>query len=94
MRDLHAELQGRANIIARRISAENARFESVISQLRAEQAGKLDHLRAQLRLANKLVEFAAWEQNLRTTLAAHIAAAEAAKHTLESHFPDLSAISD
>jgi hypothetical protein len=74
-------------------AAENARFESVISQLRAEQAGKLDHLRAQLRLANKLAEFAAWEQQVRTTLAAHIAAAEAAKHTLESHFPDLSAIS-
>ena len=89
MRNLRAELQNRADFIAQQIRAENARFESVVSQLRAEQAAKLDHLRAQLRLANKLVEFAAWEQQVRTTLAAHIAAAEAAKHTLESHFPDL-----
>jgi hypothetical protein len=94
MTNLRAELQDRADFIAQQIRAENARFESVISQLRAEQAGKLDHLRAQLRLANKLVQFAAWEQQVRTTLAAHIAAAEAAKHTLESHFPDLSAICD
>jgi hypothetical protein len=94
MRNLRAELQNRADFIAQQIRAENARFESLVSQLRADQATKLDHLRAQLRLANKLVEFAAWEQNVRTTLAAHIAAAEAAKRTLESHFPDLSAISD
>ena len=84
MRQLRAELQDRADLIAQQISAENARFESLVSQLRAEQASKLDHLRAQLRLANKLVEFAAWEQNVRTTLAAHIAAAEAAKRTLET----------
>ena len=94
MRQLRAELQDRADLIAQQIRAENTRFESLLSQLRADPASKLDHLRAQLRLANKLVEFAAWEQNVRTTLAAHIAAAEAAKHTLESHFPDLSAISD
>ena len=75
MRDLRAELQDHAYLIAQKIRPENARFESLVSQLRAEQIGKLDHLRAQLRLANKLVEFAAWEQKVRTTLAAHIAAA-------------------
>ena len=84
MGDLRAELQDRAKLIAERISAENSRFESLIFQLRAEQAGRLDHLRAQSRLANKLVEFAAWEQRVRAALAAHIAAAEVAEHTIAS----------
>ena len=83
MRDLRDELQDRAHHIARQISAESARFESLISQLNAEQSA-LGHLRAQLRLANKLIEFAVWEENLRAALAARVAVAEAAEVSIQN----------
>lgn len=83
MRDLRAELQDRAHLIGQQISAENARFEGLVSQLKAERVSRVDHLKAQLRLANKLVEFAAWEQKVRTALAAQIAVAEVAEGSIQ-----------
>lgn len=70
MRDLRADLQDRAHRIALQTSTENARFESLVSQLRAEQDSGREHLKAQLRLANKLLEFTVWQDKVRTALAA------------------------
>jgi hypothetical protein len=84
MRDIRADLQDRARAVAEQISAENARFESLVSQLRAEQDGQLEHLRAQLRLANKLLEFTAWHDRVRTELATRIAVAEAAENLIKN----------
>ena len=84
MRHLRDDLQDRAHHIVRQISAESAHFESLISQLKAEQVSALGHLRSQLRLANKLIEFAAWEENLRAALAARVAVAEAAEVSIQN----------
>jgi hypothetical protein len=37
MRDIRADLQDRARAVAQQISGENARFENLVAQLRAEQ---------------------------------------------------------
>jgi hypothetical protein len=84
MRDLRADLQDRAHRVEREISAESARFEHLLSQLRAEQDNKLAHLRAQLHLANKLLEFAAWEERVRAALAARVAVAEAVENSINA----------
>jgi hypothetical protein len=77
MRDILGDLQGRADQLKEQISAENARFEGLLRQLKTKRDSSLEHLRAQRRLANKLLEFTAWHDNLRAELAARIAAAEA-----------------
>ena len=46
------------------IGVENTRFERLILQLKTEHDNKLEHLRAQLRLANKLLEFTDWHDNV------------------------------
>ena len=84
MRDIRADLQDRARSVAQQISAEDARFESLVSKLRAEQDSKLEHLRAQLRLANKLLEFTVWQDKVRADLASRIAVAEAAENLIKS----------
>ena len=61
------------------ISDENAQFERAILQLKTRLDRNLQHLRAQLRLANKLIEFSVWHDNLRANLAARIAVAEVAE---------------
>lgn len=48
-------------------------------QLKTTLDSNLQQLRAQLRLANKLLEFTAWHDNLRADLAARIAVAEVAE---------------
>jgi hypothetical protein len=45
MRDICADLQDRIQLVAQQISAENTRFESIVSQLKAEQASKLEHMK-------------------------------------------------
>ena len=64
MRDLRGDLQDRADLLAQQISVENARFERVIVQLKSEHDNQLEPLRAQLRLANKLLEFTDWHHNV------------------------------
>ena len=84
MRDIRADLQDRAHSVAQQISAEDARFENLVSQVRAEQDSKLEHLSAQLRLANKLLEFTVWQDKVRADLASRIAVAEAAENLIKS----------
>ena len=79
MHDISSELQSRAERIMAQISAENARFEALVRELKTKQENSLSHLKAQRRLANKLLEFTAWQDRLRAELAARIAAAEAAE---------------
>jgi hypothetical protein len=84
MRDIRADLRDRAHSVAQQISAEDACFENLVSQLRAEQDSKLEHLSAQLRLANKLLEFTAWHDKVRADLATRIAVAEAAENLIRN----------
>ena len=79
MRDIRGDLQDRADIFEQQIGVENARFERLILQLKTEHDNKLELLRAQLRLADKLLEFTDWHHNLCATLAARIAVAEVAE---------------
>jgi hypothetical protein len=82
MDDIRADLNERANLLQQEISAENARFDQLVIELKREHDNALEHMRGQLRLANKLLEFTAWHHNVRTVLAAHIAAAEAAENSI------------
>ena len=86
MRDIRADLRDRARSVAQQISAENDCFERFVSQLKAEQDTKLEHLRAQLRLANKLLEFTVWHDRIRAELTARIAVAEAAENLIKNSF--------
>lgn len=79
MRDIRDDLQGRAERLKAQIGAENARFEDLLLQLKTERDSSLEHLRAQRRLAQKLLEFTAWHDRLRAELAARIAVATAAE---------------
>ena len=83
MRDIRVDLRDRANSVAQQIGVESLRFESLVSQLKAEQDSKLEHLRAQLRLANKLLEFTVWQDKVRADLATRIAVAEAAENLVK-----------
>lgn len=83
MRDICPDLRDRAHSVAQQISAENAHFESLVSQLKGEQDRKLDHLRAQLHLANKLIDFTIWHDKVRAELAARIAVAETAESLIK-----------
>jgi hypothetical protein len=86
MRDICADLQDRVQLVAQQISAENTRFESIVSQLKAEQASKLEHMKAQLRLANKLLQFTVWQDTVRADLATRIAVTEAAENLIKKSF--------
>ena len=79
MRDIRGDLQDRADIFEQQIGVENARFERLILQLKTEHDNKLELLRAQLRLADKLLEFTDWRHNVCAILAARIAVAEVAE---------------
>jgi hypothetical protein len=83
MNDLRPDLQDRADSLAHQISAENARFANLVSQIESEQNGKLTHLRAQLRLAKKLIEFAFWHENLCAELTRRISGAEAVENVIK-----------
>jgi hypothetical protein len=83
MRDILTDLRDRARSVAQQISAENARYERLVSQLQYEQDNQLAHLRAQLRLAHKLLEFTAWHDRLRTELVTRIAVAEEAENLIK-----------
>jgi hypothetical protein len=83
MRDIRADLQDRAQSVFQQISDENARFEGLVSQLKAEQDSKLEHLRAQLRLANKLIDFTVWHDKVRAELTTRIAVAETAENLIK-----------
>jgi hypothetical protein len=83
MRDIRTDLQDRADSVAHQISAEHTRFASLVSQIESEQNSKLTHLRAQLRLANKLIEFTFWHDNLCAELAKRISVAETVENIIQ-----------
>ena len=83
MRDIRIDLQDRADTVAHQINAENARFASLVSQIESEQNSKLTHLRAQLCLAHKLIEFMCWHENLRVELTRRISAAETVENIIK-----------
>ena len=83
MRDIRSDLRDRVQSVAQQINAENAGFDRLISQLKAEKESELQHLRAQLRLANKLIDFTDWHDRLCAELSARIAVAEAAENVLK-----------
>lgn len=82
MRDILVDLRDRAHFLEQELHAENTRFHQMVSQLKAERDSALEHLEAQLLLANKLIEFTAWHHKVRTVLAAHIAVAEVAEDSI------------
>jgi hypothetical protein len=82
MRDIRSDLQQRAEWLKEQIGAENARFESLLQQVTTNRDNSLAPLLAQLRLANKLLAFTAWHDQVRAALAARIAVAEAAESSI------------
>ena len=82
MRDIRGDLRDRADRLENQISAENSQFDKVMLQLRTKRDGDLQQLRAQLQLVNKLLEFAAWHDNVRANLAARIPVAEVAETSI------------
>jgi hypothetical protein len=82
MHDIRADLRERAYLLQQEIGAENARFDRLVVELRQRHDNEVGHMRAQLRLANKLIEFTAWHHNVRAVLTAHVAAAEAAESSI------------
>jgi hypothetical protein len=82
LRDISGELQGRAERLKAEIGAEHARFQNLVLELRSKRDLDIEPLRAQLRLANKLLQFADWHETVRAQLAARIAAAEAAENSI------------
>jgi hypothetical protein len=79
LRDIRGDLQDRANVVEQQISAENVQFEQLILQLKAEQDARVEHLRAQLQLVNKLLGFATWQHDVRSALVRAIKVAEVAE---------------
>ena len=79
MRDIRGDLQTELTWLSSRSALRTLEFEQLIQRLKTEQANKLEQLRAQLRLANKLLEFMGWHHNVCATLTTRIAAAEEAE---------------
>jgi hypothetical protein len=52
-------------MVEQRIRVEDAQFEQLIVQLKTEHDTKLEHLRAQLRVVNRLLEILTWQHNAR-----------------------------
>ena len=82
MRDIRDDLRDRAKRLEAQLSTENAEFERAIHQLETKLDCTLAPLRAQLRLAQKLLEFATWHDRVRADLAARIAVAEVAETSI------------
>lgn len=86
MRDIRGDLQDRAARVRQEIRAEQARFENLLLHVKTRRDMSLAQLRAQLHLANKLLEFTAWHDKVRASLAARIAVAEAAENLIRKSF--------
>lgn len=56
MRDIRVDLQDRANMLQQQISAEHARLEERIAQLKREQTGKVADLKTELDSILKVIE--------------------------------------
>ena len=47
MRDIRGDLQDRASLLEKQISAQEAQFETLMEQIRAEHEARLEDLRAE-----------------------------------------------
>jgi uncharacterized coiled-coil protein SlyX len=56
MRDIRGDLQDRASLLEEQVSAQEAKFEKVLEQIRAEHESRVKDLRAQLDAVTKLLE--------------------------------------
>jgi len=56
MRDIRGDLQDRASLLEEQISAQEAQFETLMEQIRAEHEARLEDLRAEFDAVTKLVE--------------------------------------
>lgn len=65
MRDIHGDLQERANLFEQQINAAQAEFEKLIEQLKKEQDSRLDDLKAELEAVNRVMEIE--HRRLRTS---------------------------
>jgi CII-binding regulator of phage lambda lysogenization HflD len=79
MRDIKSDLQERVDLVQKQINAEHAQFEKLIFQLKTEHNSRLEDLRVQLRAVNKLIDFSAWQHNVRAALLLAISGTEAAE---------------
>jgi hypothetical protein len=56
MRDIRGDLQDRANLIEKKISAEQAQFEKVVEQLKVEHESRLKNPLAELEAVRLLMD--------------------------------------
>ena len=56
MRDIRGDLQDRANLITKQISADQAQFEKRIEQLKLEHQNRLKNPKAELRAVRLLMD--------------------------------------
>jgi hypothetical protein len=56
MRDIRGDLQDRASLLEGQISANEAQFEKLVAQIRAEHEARLKDLRAEFDVVTKLHE--------------------------------------
>ena len=82
MRDIRSDLRDRVQSVSQQINAQNAGFDCLILQLKAEQESELAHLKAQFRLANRLIDFTVWHERLCAELSTRIAVAETAENLI------------
>jgi hypothetical protein len=86
MRDIRDDLRARARLVGQQIQVENTRFETLVSQLKAEQDRRLENLTAQLCLARKLLGFMDWHNKVRDELTSRIALAETAENLIKKSY--------
>jgi hypothetical protein len=79
MRDIRGDLAERAQRLRQEIDAEHARFEALLLQLRSEREQRLEPLTAQRQAVHRLLGFAAWHHDVRTSLLVAIAGTAAAE---------------
>ena len=82
MRDIRGDLQERLTFIEQQIDTENARFQTLIAQLKSAQECRLESLKIQLQAVNRHIELATWQDNLRLTVARALALTAAVEMAL------------
>jgi hypothetical protein len=73
MRDIRGDLAERAQRIRQEIDNEQARFAALLLQLKSERDQRLEPLTAERQAVHKLLGFAAWHHDVRTSLLVAIA---------------------
>ncbi len=79
MRDIRGDLAELEATLKQWIVAEHAAFETQRFRLKAECGDKVEALKAELRVVNKLIDLAHWQRDMRAALKLAAAVAEAAE---------------